>query len=258
MPLVPPNSFRHKDIIIGPPKVGKSSSWLSIAKAARDSGDERKFYVLDTDDALDVILASEQYKGINVELYHGYRWPAYEAFSEMVMKKAKAGDFVVIDMIDKGWSAVQNHVVKELRGKTRTEAMKSGAKQGAANDGFASFKEIPWPVVNSTWDDFLQPLLFELPAHLIMCAEEKDVPDAPKNPNTKDVGKHDRMTLGDKKPAGQKSMAFQARTVLRLNLLARGRTITTLGDREREWLNNKTYENFFDTFYVGVCGWKVE
>ena len=57
MPLIEPVNLagkflREKILLIGPGKAGKSSCWLSIAWWAHQSGDKRRFFVMDTDQAV--------------------------------------------------------------------------------------------------------------------------------------------------------------------------------------------------------------
>lgn len=214
----------------------------------------RKFYVLDTDDALEVILSAPRYEGLNIELTNGYEWTDYRRWSNNVMENARPGDFVVVDMVDKAWSAAQDFIRDKMSGMDKEKAMFKAI--GEKKTGWDLFGEgLDWSAVNATYDAFLKPLLLRCKAHVILVSEEKEIPDAPKKPGAKDIGKTDRVQFGKFKPAGQKSLGYQVRTMLRLERKNIGRTITTLGDRERTELVGEVYEDFFTTYLEKVAGW---
>lgn len=261
MPLVQPNNLREKILLIAPGKAGKTTCWLSIAFWALKSGDSRAFYVITTDDeAVEAVMLDEKYRGMsaeeggNVHLFPVRQWEDYQEASEKVLASAQQGDWIVIDFITHAWTEVANYYLREVRKKERAEVMLDASKKGA--QGWDLFREIDYQVVNPLYDAFFKPLLLQSRAHLFLVAEQDEIYESGKN--TEDQKAHLRE-WGKYKAKGQKALPFQCRSYLRLQRLARGRVLFTLGDRAREELNGKEMApDFYKTFLEGVAGWKVE
>lgn len=255
MGLIPPSSKREKLLVIGGPKVGKSTAILSVVYWMWKSGDPHKVYLIDADDSLEVLLDEERYTGMNnFELFPVTEWEDWVAASEKIRSTAGEGDWIGIDMADKAWKSVQSYFLREIRKKSRAEALMDAAKKGKT--GWEAFRDdFDWPTINALYDDVMKPILLSTRAHLFFTTEQDEVRSSG---NMTDEQKRHLRDFGKFKPTGQKSLPYQVRTILRIDRLARGRIISTLGDRARPELDNEDLDDFFDTYLRKIAGWGIE
>lgn len=261
MPLVPPSNRREKLYICGPAGGGKTTTALSIAYWAFQSKDPRKFLFLDFDDSLGDLLLDERYKGMheadggNCYLFTPDRkWEEWRAMMDKVLGMAERGDFIVGDMIGRGWRLVQDWEARVARDTTRNQTILDAAKGGAK--GWDLFRETNWAVVNSEWEDFIQPSLLSSEANLLFTTEQQDIGGEAKRGEAADTSNM-RREFGRYVPKGQKELPFQVRSVLRVDRLARGRVLFTLKDRARKELDGETMPDFFLTYMKEIAGWGV-
>lgn len=254
MGLVAPNNLREKLLVIGPPKAGKSTAILSIVYWMWKSGDPHKAYLIDADDSLEVLLTDPKYAGMdNYELFPVSEWEDWTAASEKV-RAAGEGDWIGVDMADKAWRSVQSYFLREVRKKSRAEALLDASKKGKT--GWEAFRDdFDWPTINALYDDTIKPILLSSRAHLIFTTEQDEVRSSG---NMTEEQKRSVRDFGKFKPTGQKSLPYQMRTILRIDRLARGRIISTLGDRARPELDNEDLDDFFDTYLRKIAGWNIE
>ena len=84
--------LREKILVIGPPGSGKSYSGLTIARCFPDS----RFFIIDTDDSIPRMLATEFSDLKNITTFPCTRWSEYEEASKKIKKEAKENDWVMI------------------------------------------------------------------------------------------------------------------------------------------------------------------
>lgn len=257
MPLLPPNPDsprREKIYLCGGPGTGKTTAALSAAFWSWKAGDPAKFYFLDFDDSLGDLLLDPRYKGIDniIEIPVGPDWEDWTAAAEKAMQ-AQQGDWIVGDMIGRGWRVVQEWESRVARSSTRAadqlKAVQSGAK------GWDLFRDINWVLCNAEFDQFIKPLLLRSRAHLFFTTEQKDL-GAESRSNEPQSIKEARKEFGRYLPEGQKHIPFQMRSVLRIDRLARGRVLYTLKDRAREEMNGIDCPDFFQA-YLKPNGWEI-
>lgn len=270
MPLVEPNKLREKELVVAPAKTGKTSCWLSIAYWAKKSNDTRTFFVLDTDEAVLAVMDEPKYDGLirsvdgevvdeggNIVLFHATEWPDYQDFTSYVRANYKQGDWCVIDMVSHAWSSVQDFYLKEIVGKSRGTALMDAARTGAT--GWDLFREadMNWTVINGLYNDFLTPLNVKSPGLHLFWAAEMETLDAKAKKQTEEQ-KAFIQEFGIYKPVGQKRLAYQCRSFLRVQRLARGRVLFTEGDRARQTLQGDDMApDFFTSYLRKVAGWTI-
>lgn len=276
MGLVQPGNLREKILLPGDAGAGKTSDWLSIAWWAKQSDDTRTtFYVLDTDDeAVLQVMNEDKYEGMlrsvngeevdptgNIVLHSAYEWPEYQAFSnkttwdDSVASKAVAGDWIVLDFVTHAWTAAQEGFLHDAANKTRGEVLYAAGVKGAS--GWDMFKEeFNWNAINGAYFDFIKPILLMSRAHVFMTAEMEVIQEGSKI--TPDNKEH-LAQFGKYKAVGQKKLAYQCRSYLRKQRLARGRVLFTNGkDRARQELDGETVSpDFFTTYLKNVAKWEV-
>lgn len=254
MPLSEPSERREKILLCAGAKTGKSTAMLSVAFWSWKSGDPRKFYIVDFDDAIPDLLLDPKYEGMdNYELMSvGPDWEEWLTTSDEVTQKAQKGDWIFFDMVDRGWRTVQEWYSLTVNKQSRAQMLLSAAKEGKT--GWDLSRGIEWSVVNAQWDAFIKPPLLASKAHLFFTSE---ITDLGSDGGTADQ-KKDRREFGRYKPAGQKNLPYQVRSILRMERLARGRVLYTLGDRARKELNGDEMTDFFQVYLKGVAGWGIQ
>jgi hypothetical protein len=249
MPLVPPEgSPREKILVYGPPKVGKTSAHLSIAEMYLATGTPGRFFVIDTDDAMEAMLVGRDLP--NVEVLTANEWPEYKEAASKAVAQAEKGDWIVVDFVDRAWTEVRDWYMREVAETNweedvveRARQLKEEGKLDKKNR-MRLYEGLNWDVINPQYNSFIKPLVIRTQANIFLTCEEKEV--------WKD-GKPTNETT----PGGQKGLSYQVRTILKLDKLARGRIIKTQGDRERPELNNETYDSFAMTYLCKTAGWKI-
>jgi DNA polymerase III delta prime subunit len=253
----PEGGRREKLMLMGPPGTGKTSAWLNIAKWAHATGSPSKFYVLDTDNALDAFLEpGGQYadldwrKGGNVEWQHTYEWEEYDAALKVFQPKLTHDDWLIVDFISPAWDAVQGYYVAEV--------FKSGiddyflnarklAKGGNPLDGWTD-----WSVINRLYKKWMNELLHRTPGHKFFTAEVEGLRD------TDDKGIKATYGAYGVRPRGQKQLGHQTHTTLLCAVDRSGdRVITTIKDRERLTLERKVFKEFAVDYLATVAGWQL-
>lgn len=260
MPLVEPDKRREKILLIGAGKHGKTSCWTSIAWWAFKSGDPRKFYVIDTDQAVLDVLNEPKYNGMlaedggNIHLHEVLDWHEYVEAGEKIRASVVKGDWIVIDFISHAWPSVQDDYVRSRAGKSRNKALADAGKKGLS--GWDMYKEdFNWQAINPEYFEWIQGLLLRTRAHIFMCAEQEEIRADGK---ASEAAKEHIKDFGNWKAVGQKKLPYQCRSYLRLQRLARGRVLHTLGDRAREELNGASMEpDFFSAYLKSVAGWTI-
>lgn len=260
MPLVEPSNRREKIVLVAPAKQGKTSAWLSIAWWAFKSGDQRKFFVIDTDQAVLDVMDEPKYEGMLAEdggnIHHTevVGWDEYVEAGDKIMSQVTRGDWIVIDFLSHAWPAVQEDYTLSRAGKTRGETLSQAGKRGLS--GWDMYKEdFNWSAINGEYFDWLQPINLKSGAHLFFTAEQDEIRES--GNMTEDAKNHLR-DFGKYKAVGQKKIAYNCRSYLRLQRLARGRVLYTLGDRAREEMSGMDMSpDFFKSYLEKVAGWKV-
>lgn len=263
MPLVEPGNgkLREKILLLAPGKAGKTSSYLSIAWWAFKSGDTRKFFIVDTDLAVRDVLNEPKYDGMlaedggNLHIFEVVDWVEYQEASRKILAEAVKGDWIVIDFITHAWSAVQEDFVLDAAGMTLGQSLSLAGKKGLSGWDMYSV-DLNWVSVNGAYFDFIKPLLLKSRAHMFMVAEQNEI-----NEKAKKLSEKDREHLrefGKYAAKGQKALPYQCRSYLRLQRLARGRVLFTLGDRARTELNGETMKpDFFSAYLKSIAGWSI-
>lgn len=260
MPLCEPDNRREKILLIAAGKHGKTSCWLSIAWWAFKSGDQRRFFVIDTDQAVLDVMNEPKFAGMlaedggNVHIYDCLDWTDYEEAGQKIQAQAVKGDWIVVDFVSHAWPAVQDDFIRSTAGKSRNKQMAEAGKAGLT--GWDMYKnDYNWQAINGNYFEWINGLLLRSRAHIFLTAEQEEVRQS--SNMTEDAKSHLRE-FGAWKSVGQKKLPYQCRSYLRLQRLARGRVLHTLGDRAREELNGASMEpDFFSSYLKSIAGWTI-
>jgi len=258
---------RERILAFGPPGSGKSHQWLLLARWLKPTG--AVFRIIDTDDAIARMLAEEfpdlnAENGGNVYLYPVFDWQEYVNAKNIVLKESEDNDWVVVDMADNAWKAVQGYFIQEVFKtdiadyflKARIELAAAGDKnaKGKAARNLQPMKGwIDWPVINRIYDSFMLPLVYRNRAHLYMTAKASTI-------STED-DKETRNIYGPfgVRPSGQKDLAHQVHTEFLFQL---GEDFgewefSTIKDRSRKLYDHAKLISLPKQYFMGQLGWSV-
>jgi len=243
--------MRERILTLGGPGSGKTFSWLKLASYFKNS----QFYVIDTEIGGERSL--QEFPNLtNVHIYPVVEWPEYREAQKDAVGKATEGDWLVLDMADKAWTAVQRYFVTEIfheeMGGYLLEArkkLKKDAKSLFGGRDSALKGWVDWVVINKMYEDFMLPIVYRSPANLYIATAGQAV--------SEDDDKEVQELYGPFKlrPSGQKNLAYQPDTVL---LLAHGKDgyyVSTVKDRGgRRYFDRVKLHNLC-LQYGKIAGW---
>lgn len=259
---------RERILTMGSYGSGKSYQWLCLARWLKTQGS--RFYVIDTDDAVERMLYEEfpdldERAGGNVYIHHAYTWETYTEAQRQILTAAGPNDWIVFDMVDSPWKAVQSHFVSEVFNKDIAdyfvEARKSLADKGDKTSKGKDAKNLrvfegwmDWPVINKIYDSLIMPLVLDSRSHLYFTTKVSAL-RAEDDPTVRDLyGPY------GVKPAGQKDLGHLFHTVL---LFQQGQArntwqITTVKDRGRTYFDHDKLVNFPVQYLGGKAKWPMD
>jgi hypothetical protein len=275
VPLHPQDPAPERILALGPAGSGKTTNFLNIVKFARATKSPARFYIMDSDFAMDRMITGYpeipfsifgdpafQNKDAILTIYPVFEWREYDRALADIRMKAKPGDWVSVDFISNAWAAVQEHFANEVFHrdiadyflKVRKE-IDDNAKSLGALEGW-----VDWQVINALYRKWVNTLLFRGRYHLYCTAKSENL-SSDKKP-TEDTQTRQLFLRYGVKPVGQKDLPFQFHTLLltgRRNTPTGGdiRTITAIKDREREEVSGQEVKSFVQDYLVNVANWKL-
>jgi len=269
-------SRRERILIYGSYKLGKSSCWVDIANLYYKSGNtDVRFYVIDTDFGAGKLLDEGYQHLVDVgilNIYNPLDFSEMLADSKEIYRKARKGDWIVIDMIEYGWTEAQQFYIQGVFGdepenyflQMRKEVVAKGGKDKRAYGGFEG---TDWNFVSKIYTQWEFPLTMKSQANVFAIASERKL-DADRGDSTDKLKQY--KAVGGMAPVGQKGIGHRFDTVLRMSKRANGqRQITMAGDRGREETNwgergssviniGRGKKGFARAYLVDVAEWTYE
>lgn len=281
MPFRPPGPRRERILAMGVAGSGKTGMWLSIAKRYEQLKTPGTFYVMDTDLSLSAMLSGDRFGSLyeraqwidwaeqpngslqavprnevenpRIVIFEPYEWPEYMESMNYIKAHQTNDDWMVIDLHNPSWSAVQDYYIDLIHKKESTEfylSARSAGKNGNPLDG-----DKDWSNINRLYRDFVGPIA-RARGHVFLCTAVKQVQTEGGRVDAKDV----RVTFGAHgvKPEGQKMTHHMVHTVIMCSEFRPGEYIwTTVKDREREDMVGQPANDFAMDYLVGKGGWKL-
>ena len=270
-------------LAMGVPGSGKSRQWLEIAKIKLHQKSKMKFWCIDTDNAINYMLATS-FKGLdvkeggNVNVFPCYDWKDYmsvvkdkKGAQEIILNSVKPNDMIIIDMADNPWDSVQRYFSSEVFGKTKgsyflqarklvqakMDAAESGKDTKAALSENAFQGWTDWPVINSLYGEFIGPIVNNPYTHLYLTTKVERL-SAKEDPTV-------RAVFGELglKPTGQKHLGHQVHTIFlyKLDLSTKGSPawqIKTVKDRSgRTYFDNDDFMSLYYQYLAPEAGWSL-
>jgi len=265
---------RERILVYGSFKLGKSFCWLDIADTHHKAGNtDVHFYVVDTDFGVDKML-DEGFGHLEddgmLTTYTPMDFVELMEASKDISKRAKRGDWIVIDMLNYPWSEASAFYTKGVFGddpenyflQMRKEVVAKGGKDKRAYGGYEG---TDWNFITKIYKEFEFPLTMKSKANVFAVSEERKL-DADRGDTADKVKQY--KNVGGMAPVGQKGIGHRFDTVLRMTKRANGqRQITMAGDRGREstvWTErgsnlidiDEPPNAFAQRYLVEIAGWQ--
>lgn len=287
-----PARARERICAFGIEGVGKTRAFMQIMMRTTGSLGRVNYYIIETDNTYDEMLESPDFAGLrvceewigrtqvtdfyndlngNIFLYRVRTWEDYVWAMSECFRRAKMDDWICIDNISNMWGSVQTWYTIEAYGKdpaqfaleirkrniTTEQAAKAAGKAAPKTSTVMSEKFQDWSAINPMYMENIRKHIQDPRCHLFMMAEQKVIDMA------QEKDKEIRGLYGayGVRPGGQKSLGYDARTVL---LLTKTRQygnesyqLTSVKDRERGKLDEEPWTDFVDDYLVKVGGWRL-
>jgi hypothetical protein len=240
---------RERILTYGGPGSSKTRSWMTIAEYYRKTNTPGKFYLLDTDDTYYANIEEfpELAETNIIEPHYIYEWTDYMAKAKEFAAKAKPGDWIIVDLFDKGWEEAQNEYSNRVYGEDKADyyllrreevaKAKKDPKNFQAFDGWTD-----WNVIKPMHASWANYVLFRNKAHVYLATTQKALDRKTDQKDIVDTFAH----LGTK-PGGEKSIGVHGvNTVIKFTNKSSGEWIMdTAKDRgERELMMSTRNNNF--------------
>lgn len=249
--------IRERLLVFGHVGSGKTYQWLKLAAHLP----EHTFHVIDTDDAVPRMLATEFPDVRNVRLYPARSWEAcvsvLEAIAKVVpsakpsAKKISSGvtpkDWVVVDNSGNSWTNyVREYYIEQVFGKDMGDywlearkAAKPGATRLEVLNGW-----LDYDTINKIYGGWINPLCYDLYAHVYMTASATTV-----NKLDDSLVKETFASYGIR-PEGEKRQPGRVHTVFIVQHDNNGWYITTVKDRGRPYLRSQRIQDLFLEYLI--------
>lgn len=257
---------RESLLVMGASGTGKTKGWLSIADKLQSSAERSEspvpqMFVIETDPSQAARRALEAgYPHLkNVHLYPAYDWEDYgpaikDARSQCTTRKDQYGadisdDWLVVDLLGFAWGKVEEYYIDLAFGKDLPTFFQTARDAGDLGKELDGRKD--WGQINRLYNAFTNKVT-RWPGHSYCTTPVKALDTRLADPNNILLyGPYGVM------PVGQKFTANIFNTVLWMQAKRPGEwKMTTVKDREREYLTGEVVSSFFTTFLMKVAKWR--
>lgn len=256
------NGPKERILVMGGPGAGKTRAYLSIAKLLQSTGSDATMYVIDTDYAVEYMLKQGFPELQNVVYSEVGDWHEYMSAVKDFQKQISPGDWIVADLLNYAWEAVQEHYSTEAYGKDlashfmerkRVASRKSDEQWDGASD---------WTIIKPLYRQFVNRFFYRHRAHVFATAGVKPLTREGKWKDNNEVV----ATFGNigYKPEGEKRTPHHLHAVIHLKRSLTGEFLmNTAKDRERPDMidvslgNEENPGSFAKAYLMGVGGWSL-
>lgn len=269
------NPIKERIGIYGPPKVGKTHQFFTIAKWHQDLGSSAKFYGVNTDTSFSVLSTNPEFEHLdNID------WVDAVSFQDMLDGARKFSavmtgqDWLCMDLQTAAWDLAQDEYAAakaRAEGGSMEDMGDMWLMSGVGDDKYP-IGGWDWGMPNARYRALANNVLLRSPGNLMCIYQEADLMKesrsgrSDEDPKIKGMFRH----IG-KKPKCQKGDPFAWHTILHLDQGPEPKTqrISTAGERfgNRRWLGQRMsngmvrdepMQDFFLDYLIGVAGWSMQ
>lgn len=246
--------LRERILMYGNAGTGKTQGWLSIAAQYPES----QFFVADTDDSAERMLATDFSELTNVDVELANDWETFDGalkrFNKTIrnMKEPKRREdlpWVVVDMSDATWDFVQNYFTEQVFNKGIDDFFLQARKVFKGGNKLDTFEGwTDWQVINKIFQTAWRPITTGASGHhLFITAKAKRAEGAEGKTLYKDL---------KFMPEGEKRMPHRVHTVLMSEVDRGGWYVSAAKDRGRELVRDLQVQNFAINYLVKQASWE--
>jgi len=265
-------SVRERLCIYGPPKVGKTHLFFTIAKWHQDLGSDAKFYALSTDTSYDVLSMNPEFCELtNIVWEDVVYFQDYLDAARKFNSLMRPQDWLSVDLMADAWPAVQDEYARVLTKESGADLEDIGdlwATSGKSDDYPITGWE--WGMPNARYRILANNLILRCPGHTFLVYGQKELMTGSKSGRSDETQQTKEMFghLGVK-PNGQKDDPFRYHTILHVDSAGeKQQKIATAGERwgYRDWLGKRMgngsmmdqpIDDFFLDYLVGIGKWTM-
>lgn len=256
--------------IYGPPGVGKSHQYFTIARWHKDLGSDAKFYAISTDGSYEVLSMNPEFEDLdNIIWADVVEFEDYMQAAKTYTKQLRPQDWLCVDLQDAAWSAAQDEYAAH---KTGTKLDDMGDLWLEKGPGKYPIEGWDWGMPNARYRVFANNYLVPGVGHRFLVYGEKELlkdsstGNTSEDPRVKSMFKHIGL-----KPEGQKGDPFRWNTILHIDAGTEPRTqvMSTAKERwgkRRMWgqkmqggrVRDEPIKDFFLDYLVGTAGWTMD
>lgn len=263
--------IRERIMLFGPPKVGKTHQFLTIARHHKELGSDAKFYAISTDTSFEVLMMNPEFQELdNVIWEDAVHFQDYVELARKFTAQMEPHDWLTVDLMSDAWSAVQDEYARVQTKHAGGNIEDVGDLWATGSDGGEKYPIAGWEwgMPNARYRILANNILLRCPGHLLLVYGQKEMlgesgsGKTAEKKNVKEMFGH----LGVK-PNGQKDDPFRYHTVIAVDSAGPNQQqMATAGER---WGYRKRLgkamsngqvrlapiEDFFDDYLVEIAGW---
>lgn len=246
------NGRPERLLLCGRDGTGKSKSYWDIAEWLNNTGSPAQMFVIDPDQKA---RFDPRYPLPNVHIYdeleywRDFKSSAIKARAEGVKGR---GDWLVVDMMEKVWSAAQAGYAEMAFGVDVDDFYVAWRKQDT--DGGNPFNADwgkDWQAINRLYDMFVFQVT-RFPGNVLMTTAVDTVTEKEKDREV--IRRYSEFGV---KPAGQKRLGHLPADLLLLQETNKGWTMTQMRGTGREPFKNIPVTDFVTSYLVARAGWSL-
>lgn len=263
---------RERLCIFGPPKVGKTHLFFTIAKWHQDLGSDAKFYGISSDTSYDVLSMNEEFQDLeNLEWEDAVYFQDYLDAARRFNSKMRSHDWLSVDLMSDAWPAVQDEYARVLTKESGADLEDIGdlwATSGKSDDYPITGWE--WGMPNARYRILANNLIMRSPGHTFLVYGQKELMKESGSGKTGESAQTREMFghLGVK-PNGQKDDPFRYHSILHVDSAGpKAQKMATAGERwgSRDWLGKRMgngsmmdqpIDDFFMDYLVKIAHWEI-
>lgn len=261
-------------LLYGGSGVGKSHSYLTVAKWCQRRRSNATFYVIQTPgngSAYQMMMGpgGDFYDLENVHIEHVDTMDDYTEAAQMIRRKGTPEDWLAIDLLDDAWGAAQDEYARRRWGEDLSGYWITMDAIADDDDPDYPIKGWDYGRINGRYRTFAQTNMIRFPGHLMcMSTEDKLKPDSKSGKSGEKQDVKDLYGITGYKARGQKADGHRFNTVIRLGKSNKGefRAQTAneknkgreyFGVQMRNGFRMEPINDFFMDYLVKKAGWKL-
>lgn len=270
------NPIKERLMLFGPPGVGKTHVFWTIARWHQELGSDAMFYGINTDNSYEALWTNPEFQGLeNVAWEQVGNYQEYIDAARKFTRQMRSQDWISLDLADHAWHGAQDEYAR-AKSKGNLDDMGDMWLEGGPGDYPIGGWE--WGMPNARLRALTNNQLIRAPGHLLVVAGQKELLTESSSGKTKEDPKIGMVF----KHAGYKPVNIKPEDLYRYHTIIHvdasdvdfntGRPVTEFLTAKERWGNRKrlgrpmsngrrwkgeVVEDFFMDYLVNIAGWEM-